>query len=132
MQKKTELRLTLRKGDLCAAAAVLLLAALVALLLLKSTQKTDARIAVVYRNRSVVREIDLDALSEPLTFTVDGDYEDVVTAEKGRICVQTADCPDQSCVHMGWISEPGESIVCLPNRLEIRISGEGGVDAVVR
>ncbi len=48
----------------------------------------------------------------------------VVVIENGAVRVAEADCPDQVCVHTGAISGPGETIVCLPNRLLIEITGE--------
>jgi hypothetical protein len=49
----------------------------------------------------------------------------------GRVRMIDSACPDKLCVKTGWISSPGESIVCLPNRVVIEIrSGEGGPDVV--
>ena len=49
----------------------------------------------------------------------------------GRVRMVDSACPDKLCVRTGWISRPGESIVCLPNRVVIEIkSGEGGPDVV--
>ncbi len=49
----------------------------------------------------------------------------------GRVHMIDSACPDKLCVKTGWISRPGESIVCLPNRVVIEIrSGEGGPDVV--
>ena len=41
-----------------------------------------------------------------------------------------AGCPDRICVMMHPIRYDGESIICLPNRTEIRIEGgePSGVD----
>ena len=48
--------------------------------------------------------------------------------------VEAADCPTQDCVHTGVISRGGQSIVCLPARIIIRLEGgpppETAVDAV--
>lgn len=43
-------------------------------------------------------------------------------------------CPRKICSHTGWIKRPGETIICVPNRLAIRLTGEseGGVDAVTK
>ncbi len=41
-----------------------------------------------------------------------------------RVRVIEADCPDKLDVKQGWISSPGEVIVCLPNRLVIKIVAE--------
>ena len=49
----------------------------------------------------------------------------------GRVRMVDSACPDKLCVKTGWISSPGESIVCLPNRVVIEIvSGDGGPDVV--
>ena len=51
----------------------------------------------------------------------------------GRARMLDSACPDRLCVKMGWISSPGESVVCLPNRVVIEIvSADGGPDVVNR
>lgn len=37
------------------------------------------------------------------------------------IRILDADCPDKICVHSGFISEPGQILVCLPHKLMIEI-----------
>lgn len=44
----------------------------------------------------------------------------LVQIQNGRIRVLDAECPDQTCVHMGFLSDTGLPIVCLPNRLVIQ------------
>lgn len=128
--KKEEPRLRLMPGDIVAAVAVLLLAALGGLLLRgRAPQRAGEQIAAVYQDGRLVREIDLMSLEEPLVFSIEGDYCNTVVAEKGRIRVESSNCPGENCVHTGWISQPGRVIVCLPNRVEIRITGESEVDA---
>lgn len=50
--------------------------------------------------------------------------------EPGRICFTQSDCPDGLCVKSGWLSRPGETAVCLPERITIRVIGEGDMDEV--
>ena len=40
-----------------------------------------------------------------------------------QVRVIEASCPDKLDVHQGYISKPGELIVCLPNKLVIEIKG---------
>ena len=57
------------------------------------------------------------------------DHYNVVVISGGTVSVTEASCKNQVCVKHGVISRPGESIVCLPNRMVVRIengSGEGG------
>ena len=56
--------------------------------------------------------------------------------EKG-FHVDYAACPDQVCVHSGFINKAGQSIVCVPNRITLRLitgGGEGGgeLDGLLR
>ena len=50
----------------------------------------------------------------------------VVCCENGEIYIKESDCPDKVCVRSGRISKSGESIICAPNRVAIKISGENG------
>jgi len=52
----------------------------------------------------------------------------VVVADNGRIRMAEADCPDQVCVHTGWISQPPQQIVCLPYRVVIRLEPAANAD----
>ena len=57
----------------------------------------------------------------------------VVKVENGAVSVLEANCPGQACVRHRAISRAGESIICLPHRLVVSVSGEpaeNGVDAV--
>lgn len=58
--------------------------------------------ARIYQDGVLIREIDLDSLSAPLTFTVEFQGRtNTITAQPGRIRVESADCPDQVCVDQG-------------------------------
>jgi hypothetical protein len=79
----------------------------------------------------VVREVDL---SESTQFTIQGQPgEGQIAIADGQIRMVAADCPDQICVYTGWISRPGQVIVCVPNRILIQVSGENtDFDAITR
>ena len=113
-----------------AALLVLLLAGSAAFLLLRP--KGEGQVARITLNGKVVEEIDLSRVEQPYTLTLEGPggFPNTITVEKGRICVSKAGCPDQICVHQGYISDGTTPIVCLPNRLIIEITGGGsGLDA---
>ncbi len=93
-----------------------------------------------------------NVLAQNLTISVDGkiygiypldeDMEikigdsNICTIKDGKVSMTYADCPDQSCIHSMSISRAGESIVCLPNKVVLKITGQSGdgegVDAVAR
>lgn len=79
--------------------------------------------AVITLDGVQVAQYQLDQLDQPITLTVDeGTYPLTIRAEQGRICIEHSDCPSQDCVRTGWISKPGQQIICLPNRLIISLS----------
>ncbi len=66
------------------------------------------------------------------TFAVQTDSgTNLVEIKDGKIRVQSADCPDKTCVRMGWLHSAAMPIVCLPHRLVIEfVDSDGGVDAI--
>ena len=65
------------------------------------------------------------------TYTAGG-YTLHVEENSAGVCVASSDCPTQDCVHTGTITRGGQSIVCLPARLSVRlVGGDDGVDAVI-
>lgn len=62
------------------------------------------------------------------------DHYNIVVISGGSVSVTEASCKNQVCVKHREISRTGESIVCLPNRLVVRIEGGseegGGYDSV--
>ena len=122
------MRLRFQKGDYLAAAVTLLLAAAVFLAFLPR-ETGEIPTAQIYLDGVLIREVHLDDTQE---FTVTGDYTNTVTVRDGKIAVTASDCPGGDCVHSGWIGTSGRSVVCLPNRMEIRVvSISGEVDFVV-
>lgn len=54
-----------------------------------------------------------------------------VRIERDGVYMEKANCPDKLCVHQGKIDKAGESIICLPNKIIVEITGKkSDVDAV--
>lgn len=96
------------------------------------SQSSGSLTALVRQDGQVVRTIALTGLSEPITFTLDGAYTNTIRAENGRICVESATCPGQDCVHTGWLTRAGQSAVCLENQVSITLEGATTLDAIAR
>jgi hypothetical protein len=54
--------------------------------------------------------------------------ETIVVIEGGKAFVRDSPCPDKLCVHMPAISQPGQWIACLPNKVFVRVRGGKDVD----
>ena len=121
-------KLSFRKGDLLAIGAVLALAAAVALLFLPHRGTAENTMLQVFQDGKLVQEL---SLQSDQTILITGEYENTVVIRDGKAAIAQSNCPGEDCVHSGWISSPGRSVVCLPNRVELRISGSSEVDFVV-
>ena len=53
-----------------------------------------------------------------------------VKVEDGKVFVVDSTCPDKVCEKTGKISKSGGSIICIPNRISIEISGESETDII--
>lgn len=72
-------------------------------------------------------------LSQQTTFTVEGNDGNVLSIEidGGRVRVAHSDCPDQVCVHSGWLSKNGQTAACVPAGVSVRVvGGAAEVDGV--
>ena len=78
------------------------------------------------------RETARYALSEDRTVRIEGaGGYNLLVIEGGEAWLSEADCPNLLCVKTGKIRYAGQSIVCLPHRLAVRITGgASGLDAV--
>ena len=119
--------LRFQKGDILAVALVLLLALATVFCFLP--KQTGAGVAEVYQDGKRIETLDL---SKDQTLTVAGKYCNTVTVSGGKVSITASNCPGADCVHSGAIQSPGRSIVCLPNGVEVRITGQASdVDFVV-
>jgi len=125
----------LRRGDLLLAAAVLAAAAICAAALRFSGR--GARQAVITVDGQLWGTLSL-AEDARVEVARDG-MSNVVVVEGGKARMESANCPDKLCVRQGAASEANRAIVCLPNRVVVKLErapgGEGGggggdVDAV--
>ena len=66
------------------------------------------------------------ALDEDISITIG--ETNVCEIKDGKAYMKSADCPDQSCVRSHPISEPGENIVCLPNKVILKIETAEAMD----
>lgn len=89
--------------------------------------KDDEKTAVVSYDGNEERRINL---SEDFTYQTHGVE---VTVENGRAYVSNSSCPDGLCMKMKPAENVGDSIICVPNKVSVRIAGNGvekGADVV--
>lgn len=123
-----------RWPDAVVAAAVVLLAAACAWLIWRGAGQSGALEAVVSVDGTETFTTPLTGLTRvERTVQANGYTLKIILTDK-EVCVEESDCPTQDCVHTGHISRSGQSIVCLPARVTVRLvggTGEPDVDAVI-
>jgi hypothetical protein len=48
----------------------------------------------------------------------------VIEVKDGKVRVAESSCVQKICVNTGWISRPGQNIICLPNKVLVTIEGK--------
>lgn len=103
------------------------LVALLGLFLFRPQAEALGDRVVVEAQGKVVKVIPMDQLEPGRQLSITGPLGNSIL-EMGQDKVRLVDspCPDHICMQMGWISRPGEMIVCLPNQIIVRIEGPQG------
>lgn len=80
------------------------------------------------RNKTVIVSIDGKKeaeypLKEDGVYLLKGSHlgTNKLVIKDGKAYIEEASCPDKQCMKQGKISKPGEMLVCLPNRVVIKI-----------
>ena len=116
----------MKKGDKIVAVviAILVLASSIGVLVYMNMARSSHHIAEIKQDGKVIRTIDLDKVESPMEINIAyGDGYNLVRVENGKIRVVDSDCPDKLCVKQGWITQPGQSVICLPHKLIVKIQG---------
>ena len=92
------------------------------------TSQKSAGVVEIQIDGKVVETLDLQ---KEHAFKINGGTN-TVQIENGKVKMAAANCPDQICVHQKAISRNGESILCLPNQIVLKIvdGEEAELDAV--
>ena len=86
---------------------------------LRTRQRIPGKFTV---DGTVVETLELHKDQE---YTVKNDQGgvNVFVIRDGKAWVTEASCPDKICMDQGQVSQEGEMIVCLPNRMTARVMG---------
>jgi hypothetical protein len=115
----------LRRGDLLVAIALGLLFAGTFAVRFALRLPDGPRFGEVLVEGRVVHRVELaQGISRSWTIRNRGGMN-LVVVEGGTIRFASADCPDGDCLRGKPLSLPGQTSLCLPHRVEIRVLGTG-------
>ncbi|WP_339285138.1 NusG domain II-containing protein [Oceanobacillus sp. FSL K6-3682] len=91
-------------------------------------EEDSVNIAVITVDNEVVEEIQLTDNMETreIEIAISDHDNNIIEVDNERIHIKSATCPDQICVRTGYISRPGQTIVCLPHKLVVEIQSDSG------
>lgn len=108
---------------------VILFSISIIILITFNLNQKESNIAKVYYENKEILKIDLKINN---TYTVDGLNGKVkIEVNNKRIRVVEENSPLHLCSKQGYISKSYETIVCLPNKIVIKIEDEEKLDGVV-
>ena len=114
------------------AALVLALAIGSAVLFYGNLDQGDQLTAVITHRGEPVETVALSTLQEEKVIHINGDYHLTIALSSDGVRIAESDCPGQDCLHTGTIRRRGQSIICLPEQVVIRLEGSGdGPDLVL-
>jgi hypothetical protein len=90
------------------------------------------------RDKAVYAEVTCDGVTT--RYPLDADTSVTLTGEGYTLTLEIADggariaesdCPDRVCVNTGTVKRPGQSIICVPARISVRLTGgSSSADAI--
>ena len=105
--------------------AALLILSLSVILIINLTRKDGATVTVTVDGVTVAEY----PLSKDGVYTLNGG-SNILTIENGTARMSDSSCPDHICENKGKIKYVGQTIVCLPNKLTVTVTGEAEDDGV--
>ena len=110
------------KRDLILAAAILLIAAALFGFNYISHKKPAVTVQITVDGK----EVEIHDLSRDTELTVTGANKGTnhLIVRDGEIWCSEASCPDKVCVHQGKKHLSSDTIVCLPNKMIVTITGD--------
>lgn len=90
------------------------------------TEATDGYYLITYKGdmADVVYSV-----NRPEPKPAEGTSYNLLYVSEAAVLMEEADCKDQICVHHKPVSSVGESIICLPHRLVVEITGDNDESA---
>lgn len=96
-------------------------------------RKPQSTLIEIVQGGNMLYRLDLEHTEDQI---INIEYEgkrNVIEIKNHQIHILEAECPDQTCVRMGYLKSGNLPIVCLPNRLAIQFGqDDGDTDAIAR
>ncbi len=116
-----------KRIDLILIALVLLISFMIGLIQKSANTQNENRYAYIYHENILVEQIDLNS-AENTTFALNQNPEIIFEIKDGEIAFISSPCHDKICIKTGFISQNGETAVCLPEKTVLTIKSSVPTD----
>ena len=122
----------IRKNDIIFIVILVVLVGGVAMFFSLRPQNAGAQVVVTVDGEEYGRYSLNEDTEVPIE--LEGVTTNLLIIKDGEADMTEADCPDKLCVHQKAISKNHETIVCLPNKVVVEITGseESGFDTIAK
>lgn len=111
----------MKKGDYVVFALIILLSSGIFLMSRNTVVEAAEKQVVISVDGKVEGRYTLSE-NENKSYTIDNKFgKNTFTITNDGVHMTESSCKDKICMHMGHITEIGDSIICLPNRLIISL-----------
>ncbi|MDD6920633.1 MAG: NusG domain II-containing protein [Eubacteriales bacterium] len=113
--------LKVKKADIVLAILLVIVGLACSFFVVKPLQKQTGTV-VIYQGEKLFGKYNLN---EDKSIDIKkGQSVNKVSIKDGKVQMQYSNCKNQDCIHQGKISDGSKSIVCLPNKIVIKIEGK--------
>lgn len=119
--------LIMNKSDMKLVGVLLIVISLIFIFI--NVTKEEGSVAEVYYKDEMILNVNLSIDGE---YVVDGELGDVILEVKdNKIRVKKENSPKNICSREGFVGDSSKTLVCLPNKIIVKIVGENDIDGVV-
>ena len=122
MNKTSEIHYRVRFQDVLLS-IVVVIGSFWSLAAFSTTDSGNSGNLVIYKNGIIIKELSLSD-NKIITMPVDTGKISIEIKPGNGVRILESFCPAKVCVHTGWIKHPGETIICLPNKILLEINGK--------
>ena len=121
-------RIKLKAADIC----IMLAVAFAAIMIFAFASEREAPTACVIEiNGEEFARYDLPAITGEKVIEIDNEYgRNTIIIDKNGAAVTHSNCADKYEVKAGKITSSGQSLICLPHRLTVRLEGAEKSDGI--
>lgn len=124
----------LKKYDIIAiiCVAVIVIISYISYITVNLLRNGEADTVVIYVDGKIEKKLDLNKNQE-YKVNVDNGYN-IIRIKDKKVRIKESDCSNQTCVNMGTISKDGQTLICLPHKVEVTIVSDdkSEVDVIAR